>query len=213
MSSARGKHLLTVYVRVPANIENDFNNWYNQQHIPERLAIAGFQSAARYESIKGEPKYIALYELDDAGVLESPAYKKLREKADNDEWDRRIIPKLQIDARAIYEQIFSCNEPTAEHAPFLLSVRLDIAPEVENEFNEWYNVDHLPRLSAVPGVVCARRYRRIGEGGGAQYLALYEMSHDQIMDSQAWSEAANTEWTLKMRPHLKPLVNFGKRIF
>jgi hypothetical protein len=212
MGSGRGKHLLTVYASIPADLEDDFNHWYNQQHIPEQLALDGFQSAVRYESLQGEPKYMALYELADASVLESPAYIKLRDKAATDAWDQRIMSQLQVEARVIYEQIFSCNEPSGEHAPFLLSVRLDIAPEVEDEFNQWYNLEHLPKLSVVPGVVCARRYRRLS-GGGTKYLALYEMTNDRVMDTEAWSEAVNTDWTLKLMPHLQPIMNFGKRIF
>ncbi len=212
MATTRGKHLLTVYASIPADIEDDFNKWYNQQHIPERLAVKGFLSAARYESLKGEPKYIALYELEDASVLESPAYRQLGEKAKTNAWDQRIGPKLQVQARTIYEHIFACGEAPAEHAPFLLSVRLDIAPEVEEEFNRWYNEDHLPKLASVSGVACARRFRRLS-GNGTKYLALYELQHDQVTNTEAWSKAANTEWTQKIRPHLKPVSNLAKRIF
>jgi hypothetical protein len=201
--------LLAVYAGIPREIEDDFNNWYNQQHVPERLAIRGFQSATRYESIKGEPKYLAFYELDDASVLESSDYLALRNKADD--WDNRIMPRFQVEARTVYENIVTCGEASDPHAPFLLSVRLDIAPEVEADFNEWYNVDHLPKLSAVPGVHGARRYRKLS-GNGTTYLALYEFDNEQVTSTEAWAKAANTEWTKKMRPHLKPFINLGKRI-
>jgi hypothetical protein len=210
MADIRGHHLLAVYAGIPAEIEADFNKWYNTQHIPERLAIAGFQNAARYESLKGEPKYLALYELEDTKVLESPEYKQLG--ANPNDWDKRIQPRLQVAARTVYERIFTCGEAPQDYAPFLLSVRLDIASAVEAEFNEWYNVDHLPKLAAVPGVHSARRYRRLS-GNGTQYLALYELANEQVTNTEAWSKAANTEWTLKMRPHLKPLTNLSKRIY
>lgn len=210
MAGMRGKHLLAVYADIPAEIEGDFNTWYNTQHVPERLALSGFQRAARYESLKDTPKYLALYELDDASVLETPEYLKLRENPND--WDTRIMPQMQVATRTIYEAIFACGDAAGEHAPFLLSVCLDIAPEVEDEFNEWYNVDHLPKLAAVPGVACARRYRSLS-GNGTKYLALYELNNEQARSTEAWSKAANTEWTLKMRPHLKPLVHLSKRIF
>lgn len=210
MANARGGHLLTVYADIPADIEDDFNQWYNTQHIPERLVIDGFQSAVRYESLKGEPKYLALYELDNAKVLDTPDYGKLRENPND--WDQRISPKLKVAARNVYEQLLSCGNTPEAHAPYILSVRLDIAAEVEDDFNQWYNEDHLPKLAGVPGVACARRYRSLS-GTGTQYLALYEMENDQVPNTEAWDKAANTEWTLKIRPHLKPLVNLSKRIF
>lgn len=212
MTDARGKHLLTVYANIPADIEADFNHWYNTQHIPERLALSGFQSAVRYESLKGEPKYLALYELEDASVLETPEYRQLGEKAKTDAWDQRIMSHLQVDTRLVCEQIFACGEAPEAHAPFLLSVRLDIATEVEDEFNRWYNEEHLPNLAAVPGVACARRYRRLS-GNGTKYLALYELENNQVTNTDAWSKAANTEWTSTLRPHLKPLTNLAQRIF
>ena len=36
---------------------------------------------------------------------------------------------------------------------------MNIAPEHEAEFNEWYDKEHIPALAAVPGVLCARRFR------------------------------------------------------
>jgi len=32
MAGTRGKHLLAVYADIPADIEADFNQWYNTQH-------------------------------------------------------------------------------------------------------------------------------------------------------------------------------------
>jgi hypothetical protein len=78
---------------------------------------------------------------------------------------------MHVEARTVYECILTCGETGTQHAPYLLSVRVDIAPEVEDEFNEWYNVDHVPKLAAVPGVHGARRYRKLS-GNGTKYLAL-----------------------------------------
>jgi hypothetical protein len=210
MAGTRGQHLLTVYANIPAEIEDDFNQWYNTQHIPERLAIKGFQSAVRYESLKGEPKYLALYELDDPGVLETPEYTQLRQHPND--WDKRIMPELKVEARNVYEQIFACGDAPQAHTPFLLSVRIDIPAAVEDDFNRWYNEEHLPQLSAVPGVACARRYRSVS-GTGPTYLALYEFEHEHVMGTSAWEQAANTEWTQKLRPHFKAMIHLGKRIF
>jgi hypothetical protein len=225
MAGERGKHLLTVFADIPSDIEDDFNNWYNTQHIPERLAIPGFQSAARYVSLgpepltprlrdacKATPKYLALYELEDASVLETPAYTALRDKADD--WDRRIMPKLQVEARTVYEHILSCGEAPETHAPILFTARIDVSPEIEDEFNQWYDHDHLPNLGAVPGVHSARRYRKLS-GAGATYLAVYEMDHEGVTATDAWEQASNTDWTKKMRPHIKPIMvlTLGKRIF
>jgi hypothetical protein len=56
----------------PAGDERDaeFNEWYNETHIPEICAIPGFVAARRYkirDSVQGpsaKPTYLAIYELE-----------------------------------------------------------------------------------------------------------------------------------------------------
>jgi hypothetical protein len=55
-----------------------------------------------------------------------------------------------------------------------------VSAEREDEFNDWYDRTHVPELLAVPGFVSARRYRRVGDDGGAEYLAVYEIDADDL---------------------------------
>lgn len=77
--------------------------------------------------------------------------------------------------------------------------------------HEHFIAAHLPQLSAVPGVACARRYRSVSGTGSTYFLALYEMENERVMGTAAWSQAANTEWTHKLRPHFKASINLGTR--
>jgi hypothetical protein len=54
MAAKKGRGLLMVYVDVPAPLEDEFNRWYNEEHIPERLAIPGVLNAARYVAVRGD---------------------------------------------------------------------------------------------------------------------------------------------------------------
>ena len=86
----KGTGLLMVWADVPAGKEEEFNRWYNEEHLPERMAIPGFLSGARYEAVKGGPKHLAYYELESAEILQSPAYKKVQ--ANPTEWTKRSGP-------------------------------------------------------------------------------------------------------------------------
>jgi hypothetical protein len=55
-----------------------------------------------------------------------------------------------------------------------------VSPDRDGEFNEWYDGAHVPELLAVPGFVSARRYRRVGDDGGPEYLAVYEIEADDL---------------------------------
>ena len=55
-----------------------FNQWYNEEHLPELLECPGWLSASRYEAVRGTPKYLAIYDLADASALGTPEYFKAR---------------------------------------------------------------------------------------------------------------------------------------
>ena len=48
MADKKGKGLFMVWIDVPADKEEDFNRWCNEEHLDELLSIPGVLSAARY---------------------------------------------------------------------------------------------------------------------------------------------------------------------
>lgn len=69
----------------------------------------------------------------------------------------------------------------------LLVVRVDIAPAVEKEWNQWYDQVHLPEILRVPGFLSGRRYRAVE--GAPKYMTLYELESVQAFHSQAFDQA------------------------
>lgn len=61
-----------------------------------------------------------------------------------------------------------------------LDVRVEIAPERENDLNEWY-ARHVPHLMQVPGYATGRRYMALD--GGPRYAALYEIPDASFLPS------------------------------
>ena len=49
-----GKGLLMTFTEVSSELEADFNEWYNREHLMERVNIDGFRRARRYEAVKAE---------------------------------------------------------------------------------------------------------------------------------------------------------------
>ncbi len=86
---------------------------------------------------------------------------------------------------------------------------MNIAPEHESDFNEWYNNEHIPALGAVSGTLCARRYR--GTGATQRYVALYHFASPEVPNSAEWRKAADTPWTQRLRPHFRDMVRFDCR--
>jgi len=60
--------------------EADFNRWYDQEHVEERVRIPGFLSGARFSSLEGGRKYLGLYLTESLDVFGSAGYRAAFEK-------------------------------------------------------------------------------------------------------------------------------------
>jgi hypothetical protein len=78
---------------------------------------------------------------------------------------------------------------------------MNVAPEYEAEFNEWYDNEHIPALAAVPGVLSGRRFK--DPKGTHRYLALYHLKTPEVAMGADWKTAAASEWTERLRPHFR----------
>lgn len=65
-------YLLAVSADVARGAESEFNRWYDDVHLPEVLACPGFVAASRYECVHGEPRFLALYDLERKDALTTP---------------------------------------------------------------------------------------------------------------------------------------------
>jgi cyclophilin family peptidyl-prolyl cis-trans isomerase len=100
------------------------------------------------------------------------------------------------------------GKPMEHKGRILLIVQTDIEPEMEEEFNRWYEEEHIPRLLNVPGVIMARR--GINTGNGQKYIAIYEHEDLDVQYTSAYKNAIETEWTKKIRPYLR---NFERNVY
>ncbi|HLY90411.1 MAG TPA: hypothetical protein VKQ27_15625 [Acetobacteraceae bacterium] len=94
--------------------------------------------------------------------------------------------------------------PQGTGAPFIYLVQMDIPAEHEADFNRVYDTEHVPEILKVPGVRACSRYvlERTNKTGLARYLALYEVDSAEVIDSPAWTKAAEIgDWAPKIRPH------------
>src|SRR2546422_9230413 len=68
-----GRGVFMVCVDIDGQHVEEFNEWYNKEHLPELLSVPGILSAARYEAVKGGPQYLACYELESVAGMQTPA--------------------------------------------------------------------------------------------------------------------------------------------
>ena len=124
------KGFLLVTMDPPPNVEEEFNDWYDTEHVPDRLAIEGFESGRRFVCVSGWPKYLALYDLREIGVLESEAYRKLSWGSFSP-WTKRILNKVKGQYRASGDQIYPGDALTGDMCRLTL-IRFRHVPEGES---------------------------------------------------------------------------------
>jgi len=97
--------LLLTVTEPPAGMEEEFNAWYDTEHLAERLAIPGFRSALRWvmDCPPGQGKYLATYELDSLSVLSSREY--LPRFENQSPWSRRCLGRAVVFRRWACEQV------------------------------------------------------------------------------------------------------------
>jgi hypothetical protein len=179
---------------------DEFNDWYDLEHIPERQRVPGFGTCERWASVANPKHVVASYELDGLGVLQSPAYKAIAHE-NLSVWSKRIGKIARRLLRHDGEQTLPGDLVAPAGAGGLLVNAMNVDPAHEHEFNEWYDTEHIPALSAVPGTICARRYKDLT--GTHRYLALYHLESAEVPLTEAWKQGAGTPWSARMRPHFR----------
>ena len=105
-----GSGMLMTFTEVPEEHEQDFNEWYNREHIDERTQLPRFLRSRRYVACEGtgSPKYMAWYETREVNDLASSGYMALL--ADQTPWSKRVMGRFslfqRLTLRVTVDQIF-----------------------------------------------------------------------------------------------------------
>ena len=155
------KGILIAAIDFSGMAEDEFHDWYDTEHLPERQHVPGFLACERWIGANNPKLSVATYDLDNADVLKGEAYQAVG--IDNlSVWSKRVMARIKLLMRFEGELILRRDREAPKDAPALLLNAMSVAPAQELEFNEWYNNEHIPALTAVPGTLCAQRFRGTG---------------------------------------------------
>lgn len=151
--------VLIVWTDVAPEIEADFNEWYNREHLPDRiLRMPGFLRGRRYVATVATvvaPKYLAYYDLQSTAVMLSQAHTALRRQ--RTARDKYFVPRFRNTIKGICDVVCRAGSGDGTHLVLLPVVAAagreqDFAPDVCAEL--------LPELSAASGIASALFARR-----------------------------------------------------
>ena len=193
------KGTLIAAMNIGRAAEDEFQDWYDTEHLPERQRVPGFLACERWIGVDDRRISLATYDLESVTVLQSPGYLAIGGE-NLSPWSKRVTSQVDRLMRFEGDQILPGDQLPPASAGGLLLNAMNIGPELEAEFNQWYDKEHIPALAAVPGVLAARRFRGTGN---RKYVALYHLATPAVQESAEWKQARQSEWTSRLQPHFR----------
>jgi hypothetical protein len=138
--------ILSFWTDIPRAHEADFNAWYNGEHLPERTALPGFLTGARYAATRGGPKYLAIYRAASPDTFASRTYLERLDAPTP--WTSRIMRRVVNAERQVYRVIAGAG---AGHGAALFALRMAM-PDDGRALADWLTGNRIPRLIKTPGI-------------------------------------------------------------
>lgn len=199
----RGNLIRSVRVDVDPQNEGEFNRWYNGEHEPLLRKVPGVIATFKGKNL-GEmgQKYFYLYVHKNIDVQKSEIYRE----ASATKLAKEVRPFLKNFDGRNYDVIVPGPLPlNLKKGNIIRTVEVNVASEQEQDFNDWYNKEHIPTLLKVPGVMAIWRGVNLGEKG-QKYLTVYFQESMFVQQREDYKKASQTDWIKRLMPFLKDLA-------
>lgn len=181
--------------------EAEYESWYQEEHVPQRLAFAGFRQARRYEAIAADRRYFTWYALDDLAVLREPAYLACLD--DPTPRTRAAMPRFRDMVRAELAVAASNGRGIGG---FAVCLRLDADLIDVSEAATWFRMPGVTAVHAwtappgpAPAMSSEVRFRGAPDGSSASALVV-ECMRD--MDAKRIADRLAMFWAGKSVAHI-----------
>ena len=133
----------------PANVD-EFNRWFDKEHMEERAAIPGFLNTRRYEALAGSPRYLNLYDAETLDALGGPAYQKaLQNQTD---WSKTVMTYFQNFHRTVGRVKVSFG---VGHGAVVGLVWVNPVDGRQDDLRQWFETQGLAGLAGIDDIVSA----------------------------------------------------------
>lgn len=184
-----------------ADWETDFNDWYDTEHIPIRMAAPGFVGAQRYKRVDGEG-YLAVYDMETPQALQTETYKHI--KSQPSARTSRMLKDVNGFTRYTGKLLSWQTQPALDESNLLqsetlYSVFFTVPADRRDDFEAWYTQDHVPALLDEPAWLGCRRYEIVdGAPETFTHMALHHLASPDALESPARAAARATPWRARL---------------
>lgn len=125
----------------------EHDDWHTHEHLPERLSIPGFIRGTRWTVIRGQPRYVVMYEVAQVETLTSEPY--LQRLNNPTPWTAKMMPHYRNMRRGFCSVTGSFGFGIG-HVGLL--VRFKPGAEAAAATRDRLIQEVLPKLPANPGI-------------------------------------------------------------
>jgi hypothetical protein len=223
--------LLQLLWDVPPDQLEEFRSWYEEEHLADMASVPGILLARRFERQASYPfatpttsDHLTIYEVADRGAFATDEYRDLSSAPSPR--TMKVASGLGM-RRSVYQQLYpttgayrgqAVSEASVQRAgQAVLHITMGSDPDCEDDFNRWYNEEHLPMIAGVDGVLHGRRFVELeGDASGSRplrYLALYELAEASVAASPEFVAAGQpTEWRRRLGARLESHVQVYEEV-
>lgn len=168
----------------------EFHEWYDSEHVPLRIhRFPTFRSATRYavtsttlspsSGVVAPPSmWGAFYTISANDVFAQQSYTSLR--SERSKREAELFTRLAIVDRRIYRLEYDSDaddrievnrkrlglgvQRESDTPRYLVTNSVEVKEEVKQEYNRWFEEEHVPMLSKVKGWRRSRRFTLIDNG-------------------------------------------------
>ncbi|PGH20379.1 hypothetical protein AJ80_03647 [Polytolypa hystricis UAMH7299] len=186
--------------------EEDFNDWYCDEHIPDVVATSGVDSAARYKRVDGAitsslHKFLTVYEMPDINFKGSDEFQSLEGQSLGPSTDR-IFLKTEFDTRFFEEMKVPGQEGgKVGSAPLVLCETM--SHNDDGAFKDWFLKSRVPSMRKISGYLQTRFFKTKSRSKLTEYkripleattwMALHEFEGAEIPWAEIEKIDANEE--------------------
>ena len=179
---------------------DQFHDWYNNEHGPNRNRLPCVENGFRYRATdlatvggtysESMPEWLACYDITDMEDLNREPYISLRTDAVKSQREKDTMSQIKVD-RKLYDLVGEkvntkdffriedmSNFDKVADGNVLVSVLSVVSSEEKKQLDKWYEEVQIPSVETLPGWKRTRRYVdsyiEPREDGKIEYLAVHE---------------------------------------
>jgi hypothetical protein len=191
---------------------NNRAGWYDKEQAPARINLPKYLTGARYKAVDNQsPSYVTLFDIASAAAANDSDALALHNPG-----DRSRLESIESLARNVYDPISVHGDKNLApgKGKFILVVLVDPEPgEHEDNFNRWYEEEHMGLFAKIPGWLRGRRFvlnqaeTKFAFGAAKdktprKYIAVHDFASPEYGESAEMKAAMSTEWFGNVMQHV-----------